>query len=428
MREPNSKKKAQKTVILIIIVVTSAIALFAASVSAATLHGFPYSEDIGVTLLNQDPDPVEPGKYVDIRFMLENYGERDAENITFVILPKYPFSLDAGESAEQSIGRINGAQMGKDSVIVKYRLRVDTNAVDGKNPISIKYQTANNKGYVWIDNINISVRTRNVRLLVEDVKVIPEKVSPGDVAEITIKVKNIFSSPISNVRFRLYPNSTYFSTLNTDESIITYLGPGEESEISFNVISNGDTPSKVYPFSLVTDFSDNLNVNYSKTNTISVVVDEKPSYMLNLDDTKVFLADQKGKVTVSISNTGQADMKYTVVELLASDDYEILSAPKSYLGILESDDFQTAEFTIYAKSRKEAIPLLVRISYKDSYNRQIEDENIINLRIYSASDAKKYGLIASDSKAKWFLILIVLGVAGFIVYRKLRPNKQRKKA
>ncbi|MDP2750831.1 MAG: COG1361 S-layer family protein [Nanoarchaeota archaeon] len=398
-------------------------AINASDVEAAS--GFPYSEDLHIALLNQDPAPVEPGKYVDIRFSVENYGTTDAENVTFVLLPEYPFYLDDGDNAEKSLGKINGGQIGRDSVYIKYRLRVDKNAIDGPTALKIKYRTSNLKTFIELDDFEVDVKTKNVRLLIEDIKVLPERISPGETADIKITIKNVFASPINNIRLKLQPSATYFSILGSDEKIITSLGANEETDITFKVISNGDAKSEVHQFSLTADFSDTLGANYSKTNTVSVIVDEKPSYMINIDDTKVFSKNQKGKVTISVSNTGLSEMRYAVLELMPSDDYEILSSPKSYLGILKSDDFQTAEFTIYTKTNKAFIPLLVKLSYKDNYNQLIDEQIVLNMKMYSATDAKKYGFIASNGKFNWILAVIVLSVIGFFAYRKFRHQSKK---
>src|SRR3989338_623131 len=73
------------------------------------LAGLPIETDyiMKVTMLNQMPDPAEPGKYVDVRFKFENNGSKVAKNVEAEILPQYPFTLDPGTSAIKSLGSIN---------------------------------------------------------------------------------------------------------------------------------------------------------------------------------------------------------------------------------------------------------------------------------------------------------------------------------
>ena len=50
---------------------------------AATVTNLPIEDwySIRVALVNQEPDPVEPGKYVDVRFKIENRGSKNAEDV-----------------------------------------------------------------------------------------------------------------------------------------------------------------------------------------------------------------------------------------------------------------------------------------------------------------------------------------------------------
>ena len=100
----------------IILFVLITFVLLIASASAAVLTGlmtsWPIETDsiMRVTMINQIPDPAEPGKYVDLRFKFENNGSKAAENVEAEILPQYPFSLDPGTSAVKSLGSINPQQ------------------------------------------------------------------------------------------------------------------------------------------------------------------------------------------------------------------------------------------------------------------------------------------------------------------------------
>ena len=46
-----------------------------------------------VNLLNQDPDPAEPGKYVEIRLKAEKFGNNPLTNVNFYLETEYPLPL-----------------------------------------------------------------------------------------------------------------------------------------------------------------------------------------------------------------------------------------------------------------------------------------------------------------------------------------------
>ena len=90
--------------------------------------------DPDTNMVNQVPDPVEPGGYVEVRFKVENIGAETVENLVFELLPQYPFSLDRGSKAVKMVGDIV-YQAGDEAYILYYKLRVDKDAIEGNNPI-----------------------------------------------------------------------------------------------------------------------------------------------------------------------------------------------------------------------------------------------------------------------------------------------------
>src|SRR3989338_364750 len=67
-----------------------------------------------LTLLNQDPDTVEPGEAVKLRIKVENNGTQTEDNIRLEIVPNYPFQQYGEKSV--NIGRIRALQSGADAV------------------------------------------------------------------------------------------------------------------------------------------------------------------------------------------------------------------------------------------------------------------------------------------------------------------------
>ena len=97
------------------------------------------------SIVNQMPDPAEPGNYVEMRFKIENIGTLNLNNVKFELVPKYPFYFDNLYYANQTVSSIWGGQSIKENgsqtgVILYYKLRVDNNAVAGNNEIELKYK------------------------------------------------------------------------------------------------------------------------------------------------------------------------------------------------------------------------------------------------------------------------------------------------
>ena len=101
-----------------------------------------YTQNIIVNLVKQEPDPVEPGKQVEVTFKLDNNGTA-ANGAVFEIVPEYPFSLLPGESSSKYIGSLGTSQYGRYSVTVKYKLKVADYAADDNYKIKVRYKTDN---------------------------------------------------------------------------------------------------------------------------------------------------------------------------------------------------------------------------------------------------------------------------------------------
>ena len=77
--------------------------------------------NIDATFLNQNPDPVEPGEYVDLRWKLENTGDEDISSITVQIKPKFPFIFDSERDRVIKINKLSAELEREKAVNIKFR-------------------------------------------------------------------------------------------------------------------------------------------------------------------------------------------------------------------------------------------------------------------------------------------------------------------
>src|SRR3989338_11296225 len=100
-RQVKMKQKIILSLIALILLVGSISAFGATSTTSTRTMLNAYK--MNITMVNQEPDPAEAGRYVTIRFKIENSGAENAEDITVELLPEYPFSLDRSE--ERRVGK-----------------------------------------------------------------------------------------------------------------------------------------------------------------------------------------------------------------------------------------------------------------------------------------------------------------------------------
>ena len=408
-----------------------------------TVLAVPYTDgtNLQVTFMSQTPDPAEPGKYVELRWKAENYGSDPAEDVVFELVPEFPFSLEPGQNATKRIGLITAT--GDYASTIYYKVKVDENAVEGDNEIKLRYKIGN-QGWVSKD-YDIRILTHDAVLKVKEIKSDPERVSPGKEVKVNIKVKNMADSLLKDIKIRLEPvvqvpeinamgmtTMTYielpFTPLEEGfERIIKRLDSGEEELLIFKMIVDGDAETKPYKIPLTITYKDKEGTSYSITDMVGILVDAAPELMLNLEESEIIETNNKGNVIFSLSNIGPSQVKFASMEILSSKDYKILSAPKIYLGNLDPDDYETAEFELYLKSSKKEkeIPIKLQITYKDNYNKDYSKTEQINLKLYSSADIKKMGL-KEKSNIIGIIIVIVIVVGSLFAY--IVWNKKRKKA
>ncbi len=411
--------------------------IICASVSLAAISG---STDIDVSLINQNPDPAEPGKYVELNWKVENIGSSNAENVIFEILPKFPFALDPGESAAKKIGSIWGRQMGDNGVTVTYRLKVNENAVEGQNEIEIRYSLDNGISWQKPGKFYINIRTHDAILNVKKVSYTPDPMPPGKKTVLSIELENMADSLLKDIKISLNliavlqtaTSITYnelpFSTFGTTNlQVIKSIGAGKTKTVEFTLIPDPDAGANIYKIPITIEYSDELGTNYSKSEVISVIVGDEPILDPLIDSTNIYMEGQVGEVDISFVNKGTTDVKLLDVELKESDYVKVISASKVYLGNIDSDDYEVAEFKIYVKDIDDSrVPLIINYNYLDPTNNKYEKQKTLYLDIYSKNEAKKYGLDGAGSSSGGIFAVIIIIVVGYFGYRWWKKRKKHK--
>lgn len=412
----------RKTIIICILLV-----FLATSVNASNR---PATGALVVDSLKYEPYPAESGSYMDIWIKVENYGNKPVEDASFILEPKFPFSLDSNEKAGRELGTLDVDE----EVVLEYKIRISEDAVEGINELDLKFTSGEG---AWITHtFDILVRTHDTMLNTQKVEVEPEEVAPGEVATVSLMLKNMADSTIKDLRAELeliqrevlstsveYKEFPFTPIDSTNVLMAQRLGPKQQKIFTFNLRVDPDTEPKVYRVPLTLTYSDEIgNTTYTEEGIIAIVVSKKPDIMVNLDDTSIYTPENQGEVTVGIYNTGMSRIKFAVLEIVDSENYEILSTPKIYLGNVDSDDYETANFDIYVREENPELKFI--LDYKDEYNEEHRDELNIKMKTYSDGDARKYGFTQGSSA--WTIIIILLIVAGGVWFYIRRKKKKRK--
>ncbi len=390
------------------------------------------SPALQAVLAYQDPDPVEPGETVELRFSIKNTGASTAKNAEFKLLAEYPFTLAKEEI--KGVGDIpvyDAEKMITGESTVTYKVVTDKNVQDGEYDITLAYRTEggiSRGNWIEFDPFKVKVGGKATNVVIAETTTSPEKVSPGEEVEVILTIANNGNSVIEDTTITLNLEDTAgISPLKTsNEAVISEIKAGDSKNATFNLIITPDAEIKVYEIPVKMTYSDLRNNAYEKTTYIAIVVDAEPEYVLNIEETEVYTKGKSGEIVVSLSNIGVSNINYATLTLLPSDAYIILSTDTVYVGNLESDDYETAQFKIYTTEYVEELPVSFRLLYKDSYNRNYDDEITVNMNMFSSWKAKQYGLIEGSSAWIIILLLIGAGAAGWYWWKYKRGKNLKK--
>ena len=278
-------------------------------------------------------------------------------------------------------------------------------------------------------------------LTIKSVDISPREIAPGETAEIEVTLENNLNEDAEDISvslvFRELVKDSFGNVVSVNEVPFAPYGSSNEETIgelkddkskrvNFKIIALTDTKSGIYKLPLQIIYYDEDGDKHEKDSLISITVNSEPIIGVSAED-GLLLKGQENEVRVKVINKGLSDVKFLEVEIGSSTYYTILSQKEVYIGDIDSDDFDSADFSLYFKDNALSIlNIPVSVSYKDALNNEyIEDFNL-PVKVYTRKKAIELGLLEQSRTP------IYAGVAGglvilYIVYRKIKKRRKLKK-
>lgn len=255
----------------------------------------------------------------------------------------------------------------------------------------------------------------------------PSEISPGESSRIIMSIKNNANEDIEDVSVSLdltnLPLAPYESGSDFNANEIL---EGKTKEAEFNIIVLDDAKAGTYKIPVKIVYTDSSGVK-NQQSLISIKINSKPSIETNVED-GLLLKGEKNSLTIKIVNKGLSDAKFLEVSAGSSTNYIILSQNKVYIGDVDSNDFQTAEFSIFINAKaSNNINFPISVKYKDFANKEYNEDFDVKLRVYSRDQAQKLGLI-SKNNTLYIVVIIVVLIIVFFIYRAIRKRRRKEKS
>ncbi len=404
----------KKLVILILI-----LSLFAIETKAWEKTSL--GPDLIIESLTLNPYPVKQGETFELTIKVRNSDiSKTIKAPKIWIEESYPFT-----SLSQPKVQILNSLAPNEETLLTFKIKVNQNAINGVNELRIRFQEKVGAGSDPIHSsepIKVDVKASGIELSVASVETIPKEIYPGDEAQIKLTLKNNLPILMKNldISFNFDAGDIPFTPLGTTaQRTLTSLNKGSEKEFFFDIAVEADAEPKVYKVNLKIDYEDEFGNSYNVNTTTGIKISTSPELQVSVEKSEVLQSQTSGKVTIKLANTGLADIKFLTAKLQTSNDYKILSSQQEYVGNIESDDYETADFTIFAKTNRKQLPLKLLLKYKDSFNKEYIIEETIYVPNYAEFKLSSLGL---NSLLKYIIYIIII-VFIYISFKEWRKTK-----
>lgn len=264
-------------------------------------------------------------------------------------------------------------------------------------------------------------------LTITSVETTPEVIAPGEASTIKIGVENEGNDNVEDVSVSLdltdsaLPFAPYGSS---SEISFDEIREGREEYAEFEIIALSNAESGIYkiPLEISYKIKGETEIN-TKKSLIGISVSSKPIVDIGIED-GLLLKGQESKFSIKVTNKGLSNVKFLEIELQGGLYYTILSQKNVYIGDINSDDFDTAEFNVFFKENAPSstnLPVIVR--YKDGLNNEYEENFNLQATTYTTKQATELGLIAKSNTTTYIAAGIVIVVIYFI-YRKIKKRRK----
>jgi hypothetical protein len=279
-------------------------------------------------------------------------------------------------------------------------------------------------------------------LTISSVNTNPNEVQPGEKFSLDLKIENNLEDDVENVVVSLNLNAVISPTTgqvissappfapyqSSSEVIIEDINGEDDEKASFDLIAFSDAVSGTYniPIQVSYKLNNGTKVPSESLGVVSVIVNAKPQIDVSSEG-GVLIKGTNGKISIKIVNSGLGNAKFLSISLNQISGMRITGSNKVYIGNIDSNDFDTADFNVFVNADAPSlINLPVQLTYTDSRNNEITENKIVSINTYTTKEATDLGLIGRNNT--FVIILSVVGVLVlFLIYRRIRKKNKSKR-
>jgi len=276
----------------------------------------------------------------------------------------------------------------------------------------------------------LSIISMASALIISSVSTSPDEVVPGETSRISINLKNNEDIDLEDIVVSLDFTNIPFAPYNTgSDYTISEILDGKGKSAEFEVIAQNNAASGIYKIPIRIEYresgQEDGTASKVKTSLISIMINSKPTLDVSAED-GLLLKNKKNKASLKIVNKGLSDAKFLEITTQANSYTTLLSQGNVYIGDVDSNDFQTADFEIFFKdTAPSTITLPVSITYKDISNKEYTENFDVQLKVYSQEQAVQLGLVQQNNTWVLVLVIVIVIILFFVIRTILRRRKAK---
>jgi hypothetical protein len=387
----------------------------------------PNSANLNVSLASQSPDPARSGEMVELRFTIENTGGRASNDLTLELVIQYPFTEIPGEEYTKSVSALRAYQQGVDAVTVKFKVRVDKDAIKGANQIKLR-RTESGSTTSVIQSFDVDVTgSEYAQIIYVDKSIL----SPGEETPLKFTITNVGTSPLQNLVFSWNEqNGVILPVYSDDTKYIKYIDVGESTDVEYTVVADVNTDPGLYQLDLTLKFDAESGAQEMNTKAGIFVGG-------GTDFDVTFSESSAGQTSLSVANIGNNPALSVTVSVPDQEGYSVSGSKSSIIGNLDKGDYTIVSFQIsqsmtmrinrtssQVPSAAQSSNLNVHIEYTDTTGKRHTLEKSVPIQFRtstsdSTTTASGFGQQSSATSGYlMYAAIAAIVVAGFVCYRK----------
>jgi len=245
----------------------------------------------------------------------------------------------------------------------------------------------------------------------------PYPAIPGDYVKVVFQIDGIENPECGVVTFGIKEDYPISLDPNVENPITINSGTFQRTYSSFYL-----APYKLRVDEDAIDGDNPIEVNYKIGST-----DYLEEFNLYVEDTRAdFEIHVKNynyatrELTLEILNIEDVDIEALTIEIPKQEGVEIKGPNKKVIGDLDSNEYTSADFE--AVLTEGETPITLNIIYTDSINvrREATKEVVFDSAYFT-------GRNGTENKIPWFWIIVGIAIVAWIVYRRIKKHKDKKK-